>query len=331
VGCIAASTVSFFPTTPNKELNMLQTRTLAKPDIPEVVEAWNRSLVYDTVTQEQFGWVMLDDPNYEPEGNIIALDRGQIVGFVSVVARGGGPHEKDCGFVKGLFVLDLYWDRGLGERLLAQAEAYLVSRGKRAIRVTAYIGGRYFFNGIDLRYERLLALLTGCGYERLRDWGEIYTIDDVAVDLTDFELAAYHIEARKRVAAMGVKITPYDPAMLEEMRIFVDKLLGYGHWFPAGWEDGFGTSGHTLVALKEGAIIGWADYRPDPQDGDFGPIGVLEAYRGNGIGTCLLVESMLSMKELGTPKATAGWAETGFYLKNGWYICRQWAPFQKEL
>jgi GNAT superfamily N-acetyltransferase len=310
---------------------MLETRILTRSDIPEVVKGWNRSLGHDTVTQEQFNWVMLDDPNYEPEGNIVILDRGQIVGFVSVVAQGGGPQEKDDGFVKGLFVLDTYWDQGVGERLLEQAEAYLASRGKRAIKVTAYTGGRYFFNGIDLRYERLLALLTECGYERLRDWGEICTIDDVAVDLTDFEPTAYHIEARVRVAAIGVKITSYDPAMLEEMRVFAEKLLGYEHWFPAGWEDGFGARGHTLVALKDHEIVGWADYRPDPQDGEFGPIGVLEAYRGNGIGTCLLLESMLSMKELGTPKATAGWAETDFYLRNGWHISRQWAPFQKKL
>jgi GNAT superfamily N-acetyltransferase len=309
---------------------MLQTRILAKPDIPEVVEAWNRSLVHDTITQEQFEWTILGDPNSEPEGSIIALDRGQIVGFISVVAQGGEPHEKDDGFIKGLFVLDGYWEQGVGERLLAQAEAYLVSRGKRAIKVTAYTGGRYFFNGIDLRYERLLALLAGCGYERLRDWGEICTIDDVAVDLADFEPTAYQIEARRRVAAIGVKITPYDPAMLEEMRIFVEGL-GYEHWFPAGWEDGFGARGHTLVALRDHEIVGWADYRPDPQDGEFGPIGVREAYRGHGIGTCLLVESMLSMKALTTPKATAGWAETEFYLKNGWHICRQWAPFQKKL
>ena len=310
---------------------MLETRTLTRSDVPLVVEAWNRSLEYDSVTQEQFEWTILDDPNCEPEGNIIALDRGQIVGFCSVVARGGEPHEKDDGFIKGLFVLDAYWDRGVGERLLEGAEAYLVSRGKHAIKVTAYIGGRYFFNGIDLRYERLLALFAECGYERVRDWGEICTIDDVAVDLDDFEPTAYHIEARKRVAAIGVKITPYHPTMLDKMGIFVEKLA-YWEWFPSGWEDGFGSSRHSLVALKDDEIVGWADYRPDLQDGEFGPVGVLEAYRGHGIGTCLLLESMLSMKELGTPKATAGWVDAlDFYLKNGWQTCRLWAPFQKKL
>jgi GNAT superfamily N-acetyltransferase len=73
------------------------------------------------------------------------------------------------------------------------------------------------------------------------------------------------------------------------------------------------------------------DYWPNEKDGAFGPIGVLEAFRGHGIGTCLLLESMLRMKELGTPKATAGWAVTGFYLKSGWQVCRQYAPFQKKL
>jgi GNAT superfamily N-acetyltransferase len=85
------------------------------------------------------------------------------------------------------------------------------------------------------------------------------------------------------------------------------------------------------VALKGNEIVGWASYWLNEQEGAFGPIGVLEAYRGHGIGTCLLLESMLRMKELGTSQATAGWAVTGFYLKSGWKICRQYAPFQKEL
>ena len=74
---------------------MLETRTLERSDLSRVVEGWNRSLVYDSVTQERFEHVILDDPNYEPEGNVIALDQGKIVGFVSVVGRGGRPHEKD--------------------------------------------------------------------------------------------------------------------------------------------------------------------------------------------------------------------------------------------
>lgn len=316
---------------------MLEIRTLERPDIPEVVEGWNRSLVYDRVTQERFEKVILNDPNYEKEGNNIGIYQGKIVGFVSAVAREGVAgkdgrgqlDEKDHGYIKGLFVLDDYWDTGVGEKLLDQAAEYLRSKNKSLINVVVYTG-RYFFPGIDMRYERLLDLLAGNGYERLLDWGEICTIDDLVVNLTDFEPTEYHNKARKRLSRMGVKITTYRPEMLEKMREYVEKL-DMGHWFPAGWEQGFGESGHTVVALKDQEIIGWANYWPEPQGGGFGPIGVLEAFRGNGIGSCLLLESMLRMKKLGIPKATAGWAVTDFYLKSGWKICRQYAPFQKQL
>lgn len=315
---------------------MLELRALERLDIPAVVEAWNRSLVYDKVTQERFEWVVLDDPNYEPAGNIVARDQGRIVGFVSAVTREGiasedgrgQPHKDEDGSIKGLFVLDEYWDTGVGETLLEQAETYLKSKGKCVIRVVMYLGGRYFFPGIDLRYKRLLTLFASKGYERLTDWGEICTIDDLSVNLAEFEPTAYHINAQKRVTNIGVAITNYHPSMLENMRAFVVGLK-HDHWFPVGWEQGFGKNGHTLVALKEEEIVGWASYWPENRA--FGPIGVLEAYRGNGIGTCLLLESMLRMKDLGVPEMQAGWALTDFYLRNGWEVCRQYAPFEKKL
>ena len=316
---------------------MLETRTLERSDISQVVEGWNRSLVYDRVTQERFEQVILDDPNYEQEGNVIAHDQGKIVGFVGAVAREGvlgkdrrgGPYEKDHGYIKGLFVLDDYWDTGVGERLLDQAEGYLATKGKRVVNVVVYTGRR-FFPGIDIRYERLLDLLDGNGYKRSLDWGRILTIDDLAVNLTDFEPTEYQTDARKRMAKMGIEIATYRPEMLDKMRDYVEKL-DMDRWFPKGWEDGFGESGHSVVALKDKEIVGWAGYWPNPQGGEFGPVGVLDTSRGNGIGTCLLLESMLRMKDLGTPKATARWAVTDFYLKSGWEICRQYAPFQKKL
>ena len=316
---------------------MLEIRALERSDILQVVEGWNRTLVYDRVTQERFEEIILNDPNYEREGNIIVLYQGKIVGFVSAVAREGaagkdgrgGPDDKDHGYIKGMFVLDGYWHTGVGKKLLDQAEEYLASKGKRVINVVVYTG-RYFFPGIDLRYERLLGLFAGNGYERLLDWGKICTIDDLAVNLTDFEPGAYHRQAREKTAKIGAEITTYHPNMLEKMRAFVEKL-NMGYWFPKGWEEWFGENEHTLVALKGQKIIGWASYWPDEKGGGFGPTGVLEAYRGHGIGTCLLLESMLRMKELGIPKVTASWAVTEFYLKSGWEICRQYAPFQKKL
>lgn len=310
---------------------MIEIRTLEKSDIPEVVEDWNQSLMHDKVSEERFENVILKDPNYEKEGNFVALDQGKIVGFVSAVAREGvsgkdgkgRSEEKDDGYIKGFFVLDNYWDTGIEEKLLDEATEYLKSKHKSVIKVVVYTGS-FFFPGIDMRYERLLYFFDENGFER------ISTVGDVAVNLTDFEPTEYHKEARRRIAKIGVEITKYHPGMLEKMREYVERL-DMKQWFPEGWEERFSESGHTLVALKGADIVGWANYWPGKERGEFGPIGVLEELRGNGIGICLLLESMLRMKELNTPRAIAAWAATGFYSKSGWEVCRQYVVFQKEL
>jgi GNAT superfamily N-acetyltransferase len=161
------------------------------------------------------------------------------------------------------------------------------------------------------------------------------------VNLQDFQPTEYQKDAQRRMAGIGVKVVDYQPSPLEKgarglssmltaMRVFVEKIQ-IPHWFPEGWEEGFSANGHTLVALKEKDVVGWANYWPHPESGGFGPIAVLPEFREHGIGTCLLMESMLRMQHLGTPKVVAGWAASGFYLKSGWYVCRQYIVFQKEL
>ena len=65
--------------------------------------------------------------------------------------------------------------------------------------------------------------------------------------------------------------------------------------------------------------------------GAFGPIAVLKKFRGKGIGSCLLMEALLQMKKRKVPKVFAGYAETSFYLKNGWKIARKYIVFEKQI
>jgi len=85
------------------------------------------------------------------------------------------------------------------------------------------------------------------------------------------------------------------------------------------------------VALKRKEIVGWASYHPRPGTAQFGPIALLENVRHNGIGSCLLLESVLRMKDAGADRVIASWANTPFYLPNGWRICRQYAVFKRQI
>ena len=60
-----------------------------------------------------------------------------------------------------------------------------------------------------------------------------------------------------------------------------------------------------FIALDQEKLTGFACYEATCR-GFFGPGGVLEAHRGQGLGTLLLVECLRSMKEMGYAYAIIG-------------------------
>jgi GNAT superfamily N-acetyltransferase len=310
---------------------MFEIRPLERSDIPETVKGWNQVLIHDKVSEHQFEDVIFGDPNYERECNLVAVEDGRIAGFIGAVARKGTlgkdrrgrPSERHYGYIKGFFVLDDYWDTGIERKLLNKALECLRSRSKRSVWVARYTG-KYFYPGTDVRYERLQRFFDENGFTRM------FTINDVAADLRDFEPSEYQRKAKMRAEEIGVEIMAYRPEMLSMMREFVDKL-NMRHWFPDAWEKDFGKGGHSLIACRNDKIVGWTAYCPNKPSSEVGGIAVLEDYRRKGIGTSLLLESMLRLKEFGVSKVVAGWAATEFYLKSGWKICRQYIVYRRRL
>ena len=235
---------------------MFEIRPLEISDIPEVVKGWNQVLVYDRVSEDQFKRIVLDDPNYERDLNLVVVKDERIVGFVSAAAResilgrdGRGRLEEIYdGYIKGLYVLNDHSGSKIGEDLLNKVLKHLKSKGKRVVKIVEYTG-RYFFPGIDVRYVNLLRLFDENGFKR------VYKLHDVAIDLKDFKPTEYQKRAERRVLGMGIKITTYKPEMLGLIREFVKKL-NIKQWFPRGWENAFGKDGYTLIAIKGDKILG---------------------------------------------------------------------------
>jgi GNAT superfamily N-acetyltransferase len=87
-----------------------------------------------------------------------------------------------------------------------------------------------------------------------------------------------------------------------------------------------------VLALRyDGEILGWAQYWPSTPRAGFGPILVLPRARGNGYGALLLLECMVRARRDGSATMWAGWANTGFYVANGWHITRRYAVLHKQL
>ena len=72
----------------------------------------------------------------------------------------------------------------------------------------------------------------------------------------------------------------------------------------------------VFVAVRNGKPIGYACFDATAK-GFFGPTGVLEEYRGKGIGKALLVRTLQAMYEAGYAYAVIGSVgPKGFYIKN---------------
>jgi ribosomal protein S18 acetylase RimI-like enzyme len=317
----------------NKENQTMQIniRPMVLTDLSEIVKGWNYSVIYDKMDERRFRSTIIEDANHKKQDTLLAIYDGKIVGLISSVAREGisgadnrgRPQEKDHGYIKGIYVLEEFRRKNIGSKLLMEVENQLKSREKKLIKVITYTG-RYFFPGVDLRYEPALKFFESKGFK------EDYVINDVDVEVRDYQITDYQKDARKRMAAAGIRIEEYDPSMLDEMKEFVKKLNMIS-WFPEGWEGGFKARGNKFVALKGNEVVGWASYHPSTGTAGFGPIAVLENMRGNGIGSCLLLECVLKMKEAGADRVLASWANTPFYIANDWKICRQYKVFKKEI
>lgn len=305
---------------------------LRRSDIAKVVLGWNSCLLYDRISEEKFENTVFDDPNYEKVGNVVAVENQGVIGFVAAVARegivgrdgAGTVEEKDFGYIKGLFVLNEYRESGIRSVLLNQALEHLRSKGKKIAKVGQYTGS-YFSPGIDIRYEEDLEFFRKSGFR------EVDAEEDVKIDLEFFKPTDYQNQAMRRAANSGVIIKSYQTRFLDKMRDFA-RRLNYPQWFPEGWESSFQKKDHYhLVAMRESEIVGWVRFFKEPESWWFGPIAVLEDLRRKGIGTCLLLESMLQMKKLGAHRVTAGWANVPFYFRNGWKTSRRYVVLQKIL
>ena len=95
----------------------------------------------------------------------------------------------------------------------------------------------------------------------------------------------------------GVNIRRAQPFEITPVRQFIEKN------FSVAWADeisvGFANKPVSVViATRDGSVIGFAGYECTRR-AFFGPTGVLEPERGQGIGTALLIASLWGLRELG--------------------------------
>ena len=111
-------------------------------------------------------------------------------------------------------------------------------------------------------------------------------------------------EAEAKVAQAGIVVRRAIPP---ERQVILDWV---GAQFSAGWASEASVALSSLpvtcwVAVKDGELLGFACHDATAK-GFFGPTGVLESVRGQGIGEALLIATLKGMREAGYAYAVIG-------------------------
>lgn len=279
----------------------------------EFVRAWNRLLPKDPISMDVFERKILLDPNFDPEGLLMALSGGgEPLGLAYSVVRRYPlyyhPIEEDRGWLAAFSFRDDGGGREAGQMLLDESFKFFRKRRKRSVYYSPYIPN-YFFPGLDdVAYSHVYDLMVERGFRQV---SEALAMD---ADLWPEVKAPKNVgEMEADLLERGILIRRLDTSLFYPLLSFLERHM------PADWYR------HALellrnnrkdqvwVAIRGGEIVGYCQY----WDGEgydwhspgshFGPFGVREDARGMGIGTVLLYKCLLDMRSRGIHRAYVLW------------------------
>nr|WP_319488572.1 GNAT family N-acetyltransferase [uncultured Caproiciproducens sp.] len=301
--------------------------------IDEIVSGWNISLFYDAITRERFIQEVLLDENFDPELALTAVADGHVVGFSLGIKR-KYPYltrglEEQRGWISSFFILPEYRRRGFGQKLLEEEQARLKARGVEEITLCAY-SPNYFTPGVDLQYPGGVPFFDKNGYVR--------GTDAVSMQRNLFTYTLpQHTE--KHIAELLEKRISFQSFSIQ----YMEKLLDFvGREFDSGWVRNIlfalrnqEAENTILIATdREDNIIGYCMRKIDGHDARFGPIGVAEALRSEGLGGVLIDLQMMEMKKRGIYYLYFLWTHGDamrFYERHGLKVYRTYQLYRKNI
>lgn len=309
-------------------------------DEPSAYRLWQRTLGKRwSLSRAVFHHTTVGSGAYQPGDHAVAaLDEGPMIGFAATQVR-TLPFQPPTGEIMVLMVDPAYQRQGVGHTLLNRALANLKRRGVSKVQLGAG-GVSYFWPGVPANLPGAGAFFTACGWPYVEDsFDLIRCLDDYTTPP--------EIDARLR--ASSVAITPADAADVPDVLAFErQNFPGWLHYY----EDAVAHDAYADIVLARDTqthkIVGTSmamDFRDPGRQRDFkwatllgkdtggiGPLGVAEAWRGNGIGLALAacVTERLQARGLKTSYIGYTWL-VDWYGRLGYHVWRQYTMSWKKV
>jgi len=314
-------------------MSAITVRPYRGSDEAALLTLWNAAMRCDRIDEVTLRTRVLLDPNFRPEGLLIAEEDGRAVGFCLSLARQvplyGQGLEPELGWITAFGVHPAHRRRGIGRALFEAALAHLASLGRRWALISPYTPN-YFIPGVDPdAYPEAMAFLQAGGWE-VRS-----APISMHAELTGFQAPAAIAALEQRLAAEGIAVRPARSADLPTLMPFIVEHFGWD-WYRFAQEyllELFGPGSDEiafLVATQRERIVGYCQQRRER----FGPFGVVPAMRNKGIGRVLLFRCLEAMVAKGFHCAWFLWTGADaarLYSLAGFREVRRFAVLRKAL
>lgn len=299
----------------------------------QVVALWNKALWADTITLDQFRKQILLDENFNPSLCGIAIEKAQCVGFILGIKRQFPYLERGLepkqGWISVLFTDPAHGRRGIATALVDFVERGLAQRGVKTITLGAY-SPNYFFPGIDkAAYPHGAPFFEGRGYVAG------HRAYSMSKSLRDYRHTSAFKDRLKAAQKAGYSFKAFDYSYALDLLDFAATAFG------GGWKRNVLLSMGAnqaqdciLLALDQsGAIVGFCMRMIDGNPMRFGPIGVKDTARNDGIGGILfdLMQEEMKKRRIYFLYFVST-EENGkrFYERHGLKVDRIYTAYQKQ-
>ncbi len=307
----------------------VQIRPYAAGDEAQLVSLWNDAMSADPIDIATWRSRYLLDPNFTPGECLVAVDRasGSLDGFVLGFTDKGSSSSADA-WVVGFGVRESCRRQGIGAALMASLEGTWRRAGLGTIHYGPYIPS-YIAPGVDgAAYADAIQFLTARGAQKL------LRPVSMKASLTGYRAHPDVDGLRAGHAERGIEVRSAEPGDILPLLKFLAEH--FPHWKDDArsvLRDLFAGDLRfvtMLVAEDNGVIIGFAQARGER----FGPFGVNERYRGQGVGGVLLSDTLLAMRSHGVHCAWFLWTSdraAKLYAQHGFEQVRRFVMMDKTI
>lgn len=312
--------------------------------LDQIVELWNNEVAkttfYKPFTIASFTEKFLNNKFFEAEGLKMVVNGEELIGFGHAIINDNEAHP---GFITCVVVKKGYQRQGIGSKILAKLEEYLLAKGKKTIRL-------YFFNPINLEWivpgteacdhpnapgiaynTPFYFLLLANGYNTRTQEDAFY------VDITKYKIPEVVLEREEENKKLGYNITLYDPNKHHGFKeLLIDGLQNPGLYDVVMQNLERENPEPMLIVEKDGEILGWTGpmHNQPSGRGYFAGIGVHPKTQGLGLGKALFCHLCDESRKNGAKFMTLFTGSNNLarniYLYAGFKIVQSFAVMQKE-